>query len=120
MPIDQFANETTVYQNGQDHRYMPTGDAIPDPRPAPGFYTADGKTFLGPLPPSRLLTKAEMDAPGTDPTFKPDQRELRQLIAVKLRTLANDVEGIGSVRPAHAGEIRRAVDRLRDIAGAME
>lgn len=74
----------------------------------PGFYTADGRTFLGPPPDSGS-------------TFAPDQRELRQLLVAKLRALASDIEsGEFDKKYPGAGQIRQRVDRMRDIAGAME
>lgn len=54
-----------------------------------------------------------------EPAFTPDQRELRQLLAVKLRALAADLDTESFKRP-HAGEIRQRVARLQVIAGAME
>lgn len=60
------------------------------------------------------------DAPPTDPTFTPDQRELRQLLAVKLRSLASDIEsGEFDRKYPNPGQIRQRLDRMRNIAGAM-
>lgn len=60
---------------------------------------------------------------GSDPdrAFTPDQPELRQLLVIKLRSLAADIESgqFGKKYP-NAGQIRLRVERLRDIAGVME
>ena len=57
----------------------------------------------------------------TDPhTIEPTQDELRELLIIKLRALARQLEGdnLGKRYPG-SGEVRQAVARMRDIAGAL-